>query len=110
MPVRSSQVHAELWKLVRLKCVINVGIHRQVERQLMNAIVMLPSVKPRVPRASDLMIAFNVPANDGCQRAAGGIFGAEEALNVSFVGLSGDEARRALGSFPGARRCVLADN
>ena len=74
----------------------------------MNAIVTLPSSKSRVPPSAELMIAFNAPANDGQLKATGGVFGPEEPLSVRFEGLSADETKRALGSFPGAKRCVLA--
>jgi hypothetical protein len=72
----------------------------------MNATVLLPSRKS-VPPCDDLPIVFDAPANDG---VPGGRFGAEEILAVSFEGLTEEEAERALRSFAGGRRMVLADS
>ena len=70
----------------------------------MNATVVLPPHNvPPVP--DDLPIAFDAPANDA---APAGRPGPEAPLLVSFVGLSAQEAERALRAFPGGRRIVLA--
>jgi len=48
------------------------------------------------------------PANDLILAAPGASRGPELALTVSFTGLSEAEQLKALASFPGGRRCVLA--
>jgi hypothetical protein len=74
----------------------------------MNAIVLLSSRQSKFSK-DDLPMAFEAPANDDRLTELGAIFGAEQALGVSFTGISAGEALRALASFPGGRRCVLAD-
>ena len=71
----------------------------------MNAIVLLSTRKPPTPAGNDRM-TFDLPAND--HSALGAIRGPELDIVVSFVGLSEAEQQRALASFPGARRCVIA--
>ncbi len=73
----------------------------------MNAILLLSS-RTTPPRKGDLPVSFAAPADDGRLLETGAIFGPEEPLFVSFVGLTAEEARKAVASFPGARRCLLA--
>lgn len=67
---------------------------------------VLQSSRPPLPpeEADDLVIAFDVPANDG---AAAGRLGPEEILVVSFEGLTEEEAERAVNAFAGGRRMLL---
>jgi hypothetical protein len=74
----------------------------------MNAIVQLPRL-PSPTTRDDKSMSYAAPANDDRLREVGAIFGPEESLWVSFVGLTPAEQQRALASFPGARRCVVAD-
>jgi hypothetical protein len=69
----------------------------------MNATVLSPH-RP-VAVVDDLPIAFGAPANDASPTRS---LGPEEPLLVTFEGLSPEEAQRALRSFPGARRVLLA--
>lgn len=73
----------------------------------MSTIVLLASRRPpRPPGEKPLLVP--APANDDVLAAVGVLRGPEIALTVSFVGLTEAEQRKALASFPGARRCVLA--
>lgn len=76
----------------------------------MSAIVS-PAQRPS-PRPTDdgLPIDFHAPANDETYSEVGAIFGPEQELRVRFVGIGPAECRRALASFPGARRCVLVES
>ena len=75
----------------------------------MSAIVLLTS-RPLPVRQEELPVSFAAPANDAALRRIGAVFGPESELEVSFVGLTAEETRKALALFPGGRRYVLQDN
>jgi hypothetical protein len=72
----------------------------------MNAIVLLSSRRPPKP-PRDGARASRIPANDVAEVSPAG--SPEAPLVVSFVGLTPEEQRRALASFPGGARCSLAE-
>ena len=73
----------------------------------MSAIVLLASRRPPRPPGDEPMVVGS-PANDFVLAAPGELRGPELALTVSFTGLNEAEQLKALASFPGGRRCVLA--
>jgi len=75
----------------------------------MNAIVLLSSRLPPSPSSGEPAEGAARPANDDARPAAPAMAVPEDLLTISFVGLTPDEAERALASFPGASRCRLAD-
>lgn len=75
----------------------------------MTPIVLLAPALPPTPQSTSALDVFAAPANDEEAQFAGSLTGLEEMLMVSFVGLKPDEQLRALASFPGARRCIIAD-
>ncbi|HTJ56659.1 MAG TPA: hypothetical protein VL418_03725 [Devosiaceae bacterium] len=72
----------------------------------MNAILLLSS--PQRLRRSEAGGVGRVPANDEVLPMIAPAGSPEAAIAISFVGLTPDEQHRALASFPGARRCLLA--
>jgi hypothetical protein len=73
----------------------------------MTAIVLLSSLRPDLPPRDGLMV-IHAPANDDQMDSGEMILDPEGVLEVSFAGISASEQERALASFPGGRRCVLA--
>lgn len=71
----------------------------------MNAILLF-SANPPAPRDEDDKLPV-FPA-EGANDEFGLLGDPEPVLVVSFVGLSATEQQRAIASFPGGRRCVLA--
>ena len=80
----------------------------------MNAILLLPSRRqPTTPPGNDACSerrgpAYRAPANDEVLPLVGPAGEPEAVMVVSFEGLSDDEQRKALDSFPGGRRCLIA--
>lgn len=75
----------------------------------MNALVpLMPMVPVAASRVSDDRRGprCGEPAND--DHLVSSAFD-EQPLRVSFVGISASDAARAIGSFPGGRRCVIAE-
>jgi hypothetical protein len=75
----------------------------------MTPILLLAPRLPPTPKSTTALDVFAAPANDEAAQFAASLTGFEELLVVSFVGLRPDEQLRALASFPGARRCIIAD-
>jgi len=75
----------------------------------MTPIVLLAHQLPPTPQRANASDVFASPANDGGARRDAVLTELEELLVVSFVGLKRDEQLRALASFPGARRCIIAN-
>lgn len=73
----------------------------------MTAIVLLSSLRPDLP-PRDEPVAIHVPANDDYVVPDELMLKPEGIIEVSFVGITAAEQERALASFPGGRRCVIA--
>lgn len=73
----------------------------------MNAIMLLSSSEDGGRRANAPRETV-LPANDDRYAEPGAINGPELPMTIEFVGLDAQEQQRALASFPGARRCVIA--
>ena len=58
--------------------------------------------------ALDLYLATVGPEHPETSDAIGSLYGPEALMTVSFAGLNEAEQRRALESFPGGRRCSIA--
>lgn len=76
----------------------------------MNAPLLLSAPQNRPGRASWTIVSQKVGcATDDIDFAElGAANGPETSLTIEFVGLSAAEQARALASFPGAKRCVVA--
>lgn len=81
----------------------------------MNAILLFDARRQARPVDDDKLAVFpagaanDTGAADGEAVGVGIMGGAESLLTVSFVGISAFEQERALASFPGGRRCILAE-
>jgi len=75
----------------------------------MNAVLLLSHRQPPALLDDESRSLFEIEAND-IVVARGYADGAEPLMAVSFVGLTEAEQRIALASFPGARRCYIAQN
>ena len=77
----------------------------------MNAILLLSAPRRPQGRANWTVASQEVGCgvDDGDFEKLGAANGPEASLTVEFVGLNAAEQARALASFPGARRCVVAD-
>jgi len=76
----------------------------------MNAIMLTAALSRPVPHDDKTIVLFRAPADADLRSATGAVDGPEDALQVTFAGLDPEAQRRALNSFPGARRFVLASN
>ena len=72
----------------------------------MNAILLLSSRRPVPPDEAGR--AFRAQTKHADVDAVSNASGPEATITVSFAGLSEAEQRRALESFPGGRRCMIA--
>jgi len=73
----------------------------------MNATMLLSSSEGSGRRANTPRETV-LSANDDRHAELGAINGPELPMTIEFVGLDTAEQQRALASFPGARRCVIA--
>jgi len=75
----------------------------------MNAVLLLSHRRPPALPDDESRSVFEIDAGN-LVIARGLPEGAEPLMAVSFVGLTEPEQRIALASFPGARRCYIAQN
>jgi hypothetical protein len=75
----------------------------------MNAILLL-SVSEGGGRRTNASRETVERAPDDRYADPGAINGPEVPMTIAFVGLDAAEQQRALASFPGARRCLIAAN
>jgi hypothetical protein len=73
----------------------------------MTAIVLLSPLRGETPPQDEPMV-IRAPANDDEALFRALLRGPESILEISFDGLTDAEQERALASFPGGRRCVIA--
>jgi hypothetical protein len=76
----------------------------------MNAILLLPAPEKRSSRGIWTILSHQggYGVDGGDFAALGAANGPEVSLTIEFVGLNPAEQARALASFPGAKRCVVA--
>jgi hypothetical protein len=82
---------------------------RNGQEAAMNAVLLLSHRRPPALLDDESRGVFEIDVNEivVTRRFADG---AEPLMAVSFVGLTEAEQRTALASFPGARRCYVAQN
>ena len=76
----------------------------------MNAVLLLSYRRPPVLPDAESRSMFEIAADKARLAAIGFADGTEAIIGVTFVGLTEIEQRKALASFPGARRCYIAQN
>ena len=76
----------------------------------MNATLLLPAPERRPSHRTWTVLSpeAGYRMDDGDFAALGAANGPEAILTVEFVGLNPAEQARALASFPGAKRCLVA--
>ena len=74
----------------------------------MNASLLLPTPERRPRTWTVLSPEAGFAMDDDVFAALGAANGPEATLTIEFVGLNPAEQARALASFPGAKRCLVA--
>jgi hypothetical protein len=80
------------------------------EEANMNAIMMLAAHRQTLASDDEAALLRRAAEDESKLAMWESMSGPEALLDVSFVGLDAGEQRKALASFPGARRCLLAVN